>query len=71
MTGIDCRSVPVSFGNRMFSKHDSEEQKMRPYKMFLNTATALTEDELYQSATALHPVPQPPTPLNPCKGVQP
>ena len=38
---------------------------MRPYKMFSNTAVAPTEDELYQSATALQPVPRHPTPFNP------
>ncbi len=44
---------------------------MRPYKMFSNTAAAPTEDELYQSATALQPVPPHPTSLNPHNGVQP
>ena len=38
---------------------------MRLYKMFSNTAAVPTEDELYQSATALQPVPPHPTPLKP------
>ncbi len=44
---------------------------MRLYKMFSNTAAVPTEDELYQSATALQPVPPHPTSLNRHKGVQP
>ncbi len=41
---------------------------MRLYKMFSNSAAAPTEDELYQSVTALQPVPPHPTPLNPHLG---
>ncbi len=69
MTGTDCRSVPVSFRLRTLSENDNQEQKMRLFKMFSNTAAAPTEDKLYQSATALQPVPPHPTPLNPHKGV--
>ncbi len=71
MTGIDCLSVPVSFGNRTFSKHDSEEQKMTRYKMLSKTVADPTDDALYeyaielQLATALQIVSPFPTPFIP------
>ena len=53
MTGTDCQSVPVSFGSRMFSKHDSEKQKMSRYKIPSEFATASTADPPYEHATEL------------------
>ncbi len=53
MTGIDCRSVPVSFGSRTNSEHDSEEQKMTPCKMLSKSVTVSAQDGCYEHANEL------------------